>query len=89
MKRASVRIVARCGSLPSNPTIFRYDFDILIANFGRDLIRIQSRIIFEFGLYAAGRRDFSASIRDRLVFVTGFYMRLYSTCKDHAARTNS
>ena len=46
---------------------FCYDFDILIADFGRDLTRIQARLIFEFGLYAAGRRDFSASIRDRLI----------------------
>ena len=56
---------------------FCYDFDILIADFGRDLTRIQARLIFEFGLYAAGRRDFSASIRDRLVFATGFYTRHY------------
>ena len=60
----SVRIIARCGSLHSNPTIFRYDFDILIA---------------DFGLYAAGRRDFSASIRDRLLFATGFYTRHYGS----------
>ena len=66
----SVRIIARCGSLHLNPTIFRCDFDILIADFGRDLTRIQARLIFEFGLYAAGRRDFSASICDRLVFAT-------------------
>ena len=68
----SVRIVARCGSLHSNPAIFRYDFDILITDLGRDLTRIQARLVFEFGLHAAGRRDFSASIRDRL-----FYTRQY------------
>ena len=66
----SVRIVARCGLLHSNPTILHYDFDILIADFGRDLTRIQARLIFEFGLYAAGRHGFSASIRDSLLYAT-------------------
>ena len=70
----SVRIVARCKSLRWSPTVLRYDFDILIADFGRDLTRIQARLIFEFGLYAAGRRDFSASIRDRLLYATLRYM---------------
>ena len=41
------------------------------------MTRIQAQLIFEFGLYAAGRRDFSASIRDRLVFATGFYTQHY------------
>ena len=66
----STHRIARSGSLHLNPTILRYDFDILIADFGQDLTRIQARLIFEFGLYAAGRRDFSASIRDRLLFAT-------------------
>ena len=70
----SVRIIACCGLIYSNPTILRYDFDIFIADFRRDLTRIQSRLIFEFGLYAAGRRDFSASIRDRLLFATLRYV---------------
>ena len=54
----SVRIVARCGSLHSNPTILRYDFDILITIFRQDLARIQAHLLFEFRLYAARRRDF-------------------------------
>ena len=66
----SVRIVARCGLLHSNLTILHYDFDILIADFGRDLTRIQAWLIFEFGLYAAGRRGFLASIRDSLLYAT-------------------
>ena len=40
LETLSVHIVARCGSLHLNPTIWRYDFDILIADFGRDLTRI-------------------------------------------------
>ena len=69
----SICIVARCGLLHSNPTILRYNFDILIAELGQDLTVIQTRLIFEFGLHAAGRRDISASIGDRLVFATGIY----------------
>ena len=45
-----------------------YDFDILIAAPSSD--DIQAWLIFEFGLYAAGRRSFSASIRDRLLYAT-------------------
>ena len=38
----SVRIVARCGLLYSNANVLRYDFDILIADFGRDSARVQA-----------------------------------------------
>ena len=74
LETLSVRIVARCGLLHSNPTIFHYDFDILIADFGRDLTRIQAacmqredatfRLLFATGLYSR-----QAFIRDTTVCV--------------------
>ena len=52
---------SRCGSLHSNPTILRYDYDILIADFGQDLARLQAQLLLEFRLYAAKAR-FSVDI---------------------------
>ena len=54
----SVCIVGRCRSLHSNPTILRYDFDVLIADFGQDLARIQALLLFEFRLYCSAKARF-------------------------------
>ena len=40
----------RCGSLHSNRTILRYDIDVVIADLGQDLARIQAQPLFEFRL---------------------------------------
>ena len=76
LETLSIRIVARCELLHSNAMILRYDFDILIADFGLDLTRIQARLLLEVGLYAAGRCDFSACIRDRLL------LQVYTTLRN-------